>query len=190
MAPNTKSYADIAAIIIPSNEFKKHVAASSSEVDEGSGVKVLTPSRSRLRFPSSWERVYHDYETEYLPMVWIFIRLLNNLCEKHTDKHQIFSDHFQSLFNKNEVTKATDPQLCNCRDGLFTFSETTVLSVFIIFEIRSPVTIEVKKRDGVATAMIGDELEPGVILITQGGCNLRFSGGGEMILANMTYKKG
>ncbi|KAB8256784.1 hypothetical protein BDV32DRAFT_128495 [Aspergillus pseudonomiae] len=170
MAPKTKFYSDIAAVIIPSDEFKKHVAASSSEVDEGSGVEVLTPSRSRLRFPSSWERVYRDYETEYLPM--------------------IFSDHFQSLFNKNEITKATDPQLCNCRDGLFTFSETTVLSVFIIFEVRSRVTIEVKKRDGIAKATIGDEFEPGVILITQGGCNLRFSGGGEMILANMTYKKG
>lgn len=38
---------------------------------------------------------------------------------RSADCEQIFSDSFQSLFNKDEITKATEPQLCSCRNGYF-----------------------------------------------------------------------
>ncbi|KAK9646405.1 hypothetical protein HCH54_005155 [Aspergillus fumigatus] len=95
----TKFYSTLAAVIQPSEQFRQCAEAVLNDIDEKSGVEVLTPSRSRLRFPNSWKRVYHYYETEYLP--------------------KIFSDSFQSLFNKDEITKATEPQLCSCRNGYF-----------------------------------------------------------------------
>ncbi|KAE8386925.1 hypothetical protein BDV23DRAFT_162207 [Aspergillus alliaceus] len=170
MASGTKFYTGIAALINPSKEFRQYVDISLNDIDEKNDVEVLTQSRSRLKFPASWERVYRQYESEYLP--------------------KIFSDDFRSLFDKDEVTKATEPQLCSCRDGHFTFSKTTVLSVFIIFDIRAQVVIQVERRDGTTKTTTIDECGRGMILITHGGCNLRFSGGGQIILANMTYQKG
>jgi hypothetical protein len=120
----------LAAVIKPSEQFEQCAEAVLNDIDEKSGVEVLTPSRSRVRFPNSWKSVYHYYETEYLPMVWLLIRLEVSLG-RTADCEQIFSDSFRSLFNKDEITKATEPQLCSRRNGYFTFRKTTVLSVFL-----------------------------------------------------------
>jgi hypothetical protein len=184
----TKFYSTLAAVIKPSEQFKQCAEAVLNDIDEKSGVEVLTPSRSRLRFPSSWKRVYSYYETEYLPKVWLLIRLEVSLG-RSADCEQIFSDSFRSLFNKDEITKATEPQLCSCRNGYFTFRKATVLSVFIIFGVRSRMSIQVEKRDDATESVLIDECNSGVVLIIQGRCDLRFSGGGEILLASMTYQK-
>jgi hypothetical protein len=50
-------------------------------------------------------------------------------------------------------------------------------------------SIQVKKRNDATESVLIDECNSRVVLIIQGRCNLRFSGGGEILLASMTYQK-
>lgn len=95
----------------------------------------------------------------------------------------------RSLFDKTEVTRYTIPQLYSCRNGYFTFQDSAVLSVFIMLDADPNLDIKVQKKGNPTQSALIKDRGVASILIIPGNCDLRLTGEGRIIVANITYQR-
>ncbi|KAL1985704.1 hypothetical protein VTN96DRAFT_7452 [Rasamsonia emersonii] len=161
-------YSNLAAVISARSEFLDLVETTKRDINEND-AEYMTPSRSRLKIPPSFQALLREYQISYHP--------------------KIFNDSMRSLFDKTEVTRYTIPQLYSCRNGYFTFQDSAVLSVFIMLDADPNLDIRVQRKGNPTQSALIKDRGVASILIIPGNCDLRFTGEGRIIVANITYQR-
>jgi hypothetical protein len=91
------------------------------------------------------------------------------------------------LFDRTKVSRQTIPQLYSCQDGNFTFQDSAVFSIIIIFHADPDLEIKIENKNNPTQPAIIKDIEVASILIIPGNCILRFKG--KMTIIITTYQR-